>query len=140
MAIARFLANEFNLVGTTSLEKARCDMIVDQLVDLFSQYSLVHYYETNEKLKMEKMEKLYREIFPYYIGLFEKLLESQKTLFLASDTITWADLALAAFLDILEDKKEIILGKFELVKTIDKKINNLPEIIDWKQIRPKTLM
>lgn len=36
MTIARYLANKFNLAGTTPLEKARADMIVDCMTDFLN--------------------------------------------------------------------------------------------------------
>ena len=36
MTIARFLANKFNLAGSTPLEKAQADMIVDTVTDFFN--------------------------------------------------------------------------------------------------------
>ena len=36
MAITRFLANKFGLAGTTPLEKAQADMVVDCVQDFFN--------------------------------------------------------------------------------------------------------
>ena len=36
MTIARFLANKFNLAGSTPLEKAQADMVVDCVTDFFN--------------------------------------------------------------------------------------------------------
>ena len=36
MTIARFLANKFNLAGSTPMEKAQADMIVDCVTDFFN--------------------------------------------------------------------------------------------------------
>ena len=36
MAIARFLANKFGLAGTTPIEKAQADMVVDCVQDFFT--------------------------------------------------------------------------------------------------------
>ena len=36
MAIARFLANKFNLAGSTPLEKGQADMVVDCCTDFFN--------------------------------------------------------------------------------------------------------
>ena len=40
MTIARFLANKFNLAGSTPLEKGQADMVVDCCTDFFNgQYT-----------------------------------------------------------------------------------------------------
>ena len=36
MTIARFLANKFNLAGSTPLEKGQADMIIDYCTDFFN--------------------------------------------------------------------------------------------------------
>ena len=45
MAIARFLARQFNLAGQTAEEEARADMIVDCITDVFNSNYLIfiHY-------------------------------------------------------------------------------------------------
>ena len=99
-AIARYLANKLGLAGKSELEKARADMVVDQLNDLFTQYSQAMYYETDEVRKKEKIEKLYAETFPSNFEMLERLIKKQSTEFFASNEITWADLIFAAALDL----------------------------------------
>lgn len=38
IAIARYLANEFNLAGRNNLEKAQADAIVDTTIDAYNVY------------------------------------------------------------------------------------------------------
>ena len=48
MAIARFLARQFNLAGQTAEEEARADMIVDCITDVFnSNYLIFIHYKMN---------------------------------------------------------------------------------------------
>lgn len=112
-------------------------MISEQLGDIFNLYSSI----TNQKdqqLKTENLRRFFDEILPYYASLFEKLFEAQKTMFVAADVITYADLAFAAFFDLLGDKREPVFEKCEICRSIYKKIDVLPEIQEWKAARPKT--
>nr|QUF59412.1 glutathione S-transferase GSTS8-4 [Brachionus angularis] len=139
LAIARFLAAQYGLVGTTELEKARADMIGEQLADVLNMYNLVR-FETNPELKAKNESLFFRETLPYYASLFEKMFEAQKTTFVAADILTWADFAFAAFWDLIGDKKDPIFETCEICKTMVSKVENLPQIKEWKRTRPETLL
>ena len=44
MTIARFLANKFNMAGSSPLEKAQADMVVDCVTDFFNGMSKFSIY------------------------------------------------------------------------------------------------
>ena len=85
--IARFLARRFNLAGKDDLAQARAEMVLDHFTDLQGCFRLC-YTETNEELKKEKFKKFAEENIPHYLGSLEKLLEAQKTEYLAGDELT----------------------------------------------------
>ncbi len=65
-------------------KKARADMVVDQMVELID-----HYVKVSSSPDQEKIDKLFQETFPHYLGLFEALVTAQNTSFFASNQITW---------------------------------------------------
>jgi len=124
------------LAGKSDVEKARADQVVDQLNDLFTQYAMAVFYETDETKKKEKIEKLYAETFPTNLEYLEKLIKNQNTKFFASNEITWADLIFSASLDRVADKKEGLLAKFPGLKAIDQAVLANPKIAEWIKTRP----
>ena len=68
------------------LKKARADMVVDQLVELMEHYVSV---SAMVPLDQVKVDNLFNEIFPFYLNLFESLLQAQDTVFFAANQITW---------------------------------------------------
>lgn len=135
-AIARYLANKFGLAGKSDLEKARADQVVDQINDLFNQWSQALYYEPDEARKKEKLDKFFAETFPNNVVLFEKLLGNQKTKFFASNEITWADLIFSANLERLADKRDQLLASAPAVKALDEAVRAHPNIANWIATRP----
>ena len=85
--IARYLARKFGLAGKDELAQARAEMVIDHFVDLQFCFRLC-YTEQNEELKKEKFKKFAEEQIPASLALLEKLLENQKTQFLAGDEVT----------------------------------------------------
>ena len=136
--IARYLANKFGLAGKSDLEKVRADQVVDQLTDLFNQYSQALFYEPDEDKKKILLEKLYNETFPLNMAMFEKLVTKQNTKFLASNEMTWADLVFAALLDRVDDKRDQILASSPRLKAIDEAVRSHPNIANWIVTRPTT--
>ena len=70
------------------------------------------------------------------MAMFEKLLASQKTKFLASNDITWADLIFVASLDRLPEKKDQLLSASPALKAIDEAVRGHPNIANWIATRP----
>jgi hypothetical protein len=81
-----FLVNFYN-------KKARADMVVDQMVELID-----HYVKVSSSPDQEKIDKLFQETFPHYLGLFEALVTAQNTSFFASNQITWVTKEILYFL------------------------------------------
>jgi hypothetical protein len=75
------------LLGKDELQQARAEMILDHFTDLAGCFR-VCYTETNEELKKEKFKKFADEQIPHCIGLLEKILEQNKTEYLAGNELT----------------------------------------------------
>jgi glutathione S-transferase len=138
LAICRHLGNHFNLNGKTELERARADMIADQTFDILNLYNVVR-FEMDAQLRADRMERFWTQTLPYYIGLFESLFETQKTMFVAGDSVTWADFVFAAFFDLIGEKqRQPLFEKYECCRVICNHIENFKEIAKWKKNRPQT--
>lgn len=85
--IARYLGRKFNLVGKDELEQARAEMILDHFMDLSGHFR-VWIMEADEELKEEKFKKFSQEHLPHSVGLVEKLLEQNRTEYLAGNEVT----------------------------------------------------
>lgn len=83
-------------------------MLGEQLGDVLNMLNTAR-FETDPNLRLKKENVFFKEILPYYASLFEKLFEAQKTMFVAADVITWADLAFAAFWDLVGEKESLFL-------------------------------
>lgn len=136
--IARFLAEKFKLRGKSELEKAKADMIVDQLGDLYSYYSFANYRQSNEDDKNKEIKKFTETKLHAYYSLLEGYLVKSKTEFFAGDTMTYADFDMALAVDRDLEQLGYDLDKYLLIKEIARKVNALPKIKEWKVKRPTT--
>ena len=86
VAIWRFLANEFGLAGKTNLERARADMIVDCVSDLFAGGSAI--FKAPEDKKAELQAKYLNETIPKGFELLEKLLKQNGSKFFVGNCVS----------------------------------------------------
>ena len=112
-------------------------MIVHQILNVFERFALIEEYETDKTKKETEYLRFINESLPDYLKLLENFLKERKTVYLVKDSVTWADITLAALLDNLGQRKDSILSPFKLVKEIDRKVNNFPQIVQWKYTRAK---
>ncbi|CAF0787010.1 unnamed protein product [Brachionus calyciflorus] len=138
LSIARYLAEKFNLVGVNEIEKARADMISEQLSDILEIFYTIK-NEKNTELRAEKERFFYKETLPFYASMFERLFEIQKTLHVAGNTLTYADLAFVVFWDHFGEKKKKFFELCVVSKVMYEHVNNLPAIVEWKNMRPMTI-
>merc|ERR1711997_1270293 len=68
MAIARFLANEYGIAGSSNLVKAQVDEVVDVMNDVQdAMYGT--FFEKDEKVKAEKTKKVKEETIPSSLAI-----------------------------------------------------------------------
>jgi hypothetical protein len=61
-------------------------MVIDQFVELMNHYVSVSAMSPPDQ---SKVDNLFNEIFPFYLNLFEALIQAQGTVFFAANQITW---------------------------------------------------
>merc|ERR1712223_1027564 len=131
MTIARFLANKFNLAGSTPLEKAQADMIVDCVSDFFGEM-VKQYFEKDEAKK--------KEVAPAFIKNMTTILTTNGGQWLVGKGLTWADIAVSSVIEMMAPKDEAILTKCPPLGDHMKRVHSQPKIKAWMEKRPKTTM
>ncbi|KAK6174845.1 hypothetical protein SNE40_013414 [Patella caerulea] len=138
VAIARYLANEFGLVGKSNLDKAKIDVLIDQMIATRESMVAIK-YEKDEAKKAELMKKFNEEQIPKCFGYIEKTLSENSSGFLVGNQVTWGDLALIDLDGMLINfETSTNLDKFPKVVAHRKKVEALPRISTYLKNRPVT--
>jgi len=138
-AIARFCGKLSGLYPLENqFEAAKVDEVIDLATDITNQIG-PSLREKNPKLRIEMRKKLSENILPRWLGFLEKLiLDNGKTGFFVGDSITIADFAawrLCGWISggVIDGVPENILVSFPLLFNHQKKINNLPKVLEWNK-------
>lgn len=138
--ICRFLANKYNLAGRTNLEKAQADEIVDTIVDIFDN-GVPALFEKDEAEKKKKVAAFIEKTAEVF-GKLESRLDGRGGQFFAGNSLTWADLQLFFYIDFFNrtflQGKSDCAAKFPLLKNLNLRVGNQPNIKKWMENRPKT--
>jgi glutathione S-transferase len=142
-ACARYIARQFHLAGTTELEHAQADMIVDCFDDAVKPLMQL-FTEKDETKKAELKKKYADEQLPGYLTQLEALLAANHggDHYFVGKELTWTDLAFLNFVGwtITFGGVENPLAKFPKLTALHHKVENLPKIAAWIAKRPKTEM
>jgi glutathione S-transferase len=139
MTIARFLANKFNLAGSTPLEKGQADMVVDCCTDFFNEL-VKGYFEKDETKKKELEDKMKNEVAPAFLKNMTTIITSNGGNWLVGKGLTWADIAVSTIIEMMASKDETILTKCPPLGDLMKRVHSQPKIKAWMEKRPKTNM
>jgi len=122
IAIARFLVKEVGLAGKNNMEQAEADMIVDTIVDV--QIELFkNMFEKEPVEKKKQKDKIEKETFPKFLKQMLAILQQSPGAYLVGNDMTWADIALAGFLDAFMDAYHIDgISQFSLIKELKCKV------------------
>jgi glutathione S-transferase len=136
-AIERYLANKFGLFGDNDLERARIDMINEQVLDihkhLFSFYLPIYQKAADIEDKKAGLAKALDETVPNMLKHVEALFEANQketsnSGFLVGDRLSVADIKLVNIYDWFGDKREEILDKVPLLKEHINTVRNHPKL------------
>ena len=131
-AIERFLANKFNLFGKDDIERARIDMIIEQVTDLFNSLIII-YRKTESEEKKQELEKALTESVPKGLKLIQNLYEANNeenpaSGYLVGDKLTYADITLVNFYDWLRESRDKVLKGLPRLEEHFNKIRNLDSL------------
>jgi len=139
ITIARYLAKEVGLTGTTAIHAAQADEMVDAQIDVMNK-GVPAFLEQDPEKKQEMMAKHSAEVMEYFT-MMEKKLEERGGQFFVANTLTWADIALYAYLDVMSEMTgpEAVagmLGQCPKITDLRARIGKLPNVEKWIQNRP----
>lgn len=128
-SIVRFVASRLGFDGKTDLERASCDMICEQIRDIFD--SLIYIFiMKNEEEKLALFDKNINERIPEMYRLIQNLLDTNKSGFLVGNDVTYSDLAIILSYDWLRDRKEDVLAKLPGLKDHETRIRAIPRVAE----------
>jgi glutathione S-transferase len=139
LAIARFLAKQFQLAGKDNLEQAKVDAVVDTLRDLLMAFVPIR-HELDETKKKELIKKFLFEEVPKQFQNLETLgkLYGNGGAFFVGNSLTWADLFFHEMAQKVLNLNEKGLDQYSWLQTNRAEIEKQPRIAEYLKNRPKT--
>eukprot|EP00090_Calanus_glacialis_P028573 TRINITY_DN45882_c0_g1_i1.p1 TRINITY_DN45882_c0_g1~~TRINITY_DN45882_c0_g1_i1.p1 ORF type:complete len:205 (-),score=76.29 TRINITY_DN45882_c0_g1_i1:437-1051(-) len=136
VSIARFLAREFGIAGSSNLERAQSDEVVDAITDIQNAiYGAL--FEKDDAIKEEKMKKVSGETIPSSLANLEKNLVKRGGQFFVGNSFTWAELHLLQLVDILVGmKNEKALEATPKLANLMARTKQIPNIKQYLEDRP----
>nr|QTW43623.1 GSTsigma3a [Eurytemora affinis] len=136
LTMARFLANEYGLTGSSNLEAAQADEIVDSALDIMNAgIPLMRCKDEEEKKVLEK--EYFAKVMEYFTRM-ENILVTRGGQFFVGNALTWADLMIFAYGDLLKDMNAAALNGFPVITDLLRRIAEIPNIKKWLETRPKS--
>ncbi|ODM90470.1 Glutathione S-transferase [Orchesella cincta] len=147
--VMRFVARRLGFNGLTDMEAARADEATDLVYDLRAvtyrecfttktpdivRHTVFRDFKNEpSQKKKEPMRKDLLDIhLPKYLSKFEELLDSSGGRYIAGTTLTYADLAVANFLDVATEMiGPDILDDFPGLQELKENVFSLPPIQQW---------
>ncbi|CAL8092600.1 unnamed protein product [Orchesella dallaii] len=149
--VMRYVARELGFNGETEYEEMRADEATELIYDLrlcavahkdcyttdnpdIVRHTIFRDFkaEKNISKKVIMRKRLLVDHFPLYFAKFAQFLEDSGGEYLAGPNITYADLAVANFLDVCESHvNPDILNDFPTLKALKEEIFDIPEIAEW---------
>lgn len=135
-AIERYVARIANLYGSTPLEQARIDMIVEGLRDLSVEF-IKAVYTKDDTEKKANMAKLFKDEVPKWAQLLTKQLTNNKdNNYFVGKNATLADIAFYSLFSNLLALDADCLKNFGLLASLYKLVEARSGIAKWIKERP----
>ncbi|KAL4238081.1 hypothetical protein ACF0H5_002793 [Mactra antiquata] len=143
-AIARYLAREFGLVGSTNLESLRIDEAHEVFTEMFTG-ELTKIFQAAKDDKPKLAKEFVEGKLLKYLDFFEKRLKENKTGFYVGNKLTLGDLLIYHVLGLLETilkgvEMKLDLSKRDWLQKVKTNVESNPEIKKWLAERPQTAM
>ncbi|XP_076821312.1 glutathione S-transferase 1-like [Clavelina lepadiformis] len=135
-AIVRYLAREFDLDGGSSIHAAQADMIHTAVIDLSNDFP---YFEEDKAKLAERVKTLEEKKANLVFEKIEERLKASGSQFLVARKLTYADIAVASFVDAFKDFDDSFIKKFPCLDALQQRIASRPNIKKWFDNRPKTM-
>jgi hypothetical protein len=145
-SIERYLANRFDLLGSTPLETAFIDSIGETIRDFKDGYQKVR--NSPAETKEAAMQTYFSETLPSLLLELSNVIRTRRTYdtidhysFVIGNKLSLADVQIFLFLTDFFDNKDLVLSAYEdlaVIKTIVANVGNLGSVKNWLSIRPQT--
>lgn len=141
-SIERFLANRFELMGSTALEAAFIDSVAETVRDFKDGYQKVR--NAPVETKEAAMQTYFTETLPALLLALNNIIKarhSSEESFVIGGKISLADVVIFSFLTDFFDNKELVLKSYEhceVLKAIVSNVGSLDSVKKWLLIRPET--
>jgi len=136
IAIARFLARRFGLVGKDDIESAQADSVVDYVLDIINKELFPIVLEQDKEKQTALKEELKVSIHPYLKALERDLKANNNgDGFFVGDQPTWADF-IVAYVVVQVSGDQSRLDDYPLLKAHTQRVYNLKGIKEWLAERP----
>ncbi|XP_077991497.1 hematopoietic prostaglandin D synthase-like [Glandiceps talaboti] len=138
-AISRYLANEFGFAGQNNLQKAKVDMIVTAVDDLYSPLVFNNWYEKDEDRKAAWFDNFKTKTLPNGLKLIQNQLEANNggDGYFVGESLTMADLTFVDRIDLMRKfSADNVLDDFPKLKALKERVEALPKIAEWIKKRP----
>ena len=136
-SIERFLGEKFELMGSSSIEKALVDSFCECIRDFKDLYQGVRKAENKE----EALNKWFTETLKEKMELFENLLGNTLG-YSVGEKLTLSDIVIYCFIKEFFDDKEGSLKSCEncpKILAVVKNVSDNPNLIKWLEKRPTTI-
>jgi glutathione S-transferase len=147
MAIARFIAKRFNLMGSNDMDAFFIDSINEEVYDILGKF-YEHHRSPNDDKKSERATELISKFLPPKLENLSRILEHdddgqslpKPRQYFLGDQISLADIALFHAFDhtLLRTMAPQALDSVPSVKAVFERVSQRPGIAHWVAHRPKT--
>jgi len=134
-SIERYLANKFNMMGSSDIEYAKIDSICESVRDLKDMYQKVRSAEDRDSA----MNKWFTVTLVERLTLFENLLGDDG--YSVGSNTSLSDITLYSFITNFFDNKEASMNATLVapkLRKIIERVDILPQMVKWLQNRPQT--
>ncbi|CAG7837629.1 unnamed protein product [Allacma fusca] len=138
LAITRYLARKYKLVGKDDFEAAKCDELADGIKEFFLLWT-PFYFEEDEDEKKKLAENTFLIAKQRYLTTFNSVVEANDGVHLVGNAITWPDIYLAEYLDHIARITGLdLVSEYSGLEALLKNVLSNPRIKDWLERRPNT--
>lgn len=138
LAITRYLARKFNLVGADDFEAAKCDEYTDTIKE-FNKDFFPLYMENDPVKRTELKKSIGQQLSSKYFSKFESIVAANGGNRLVGKSLTWADMYFAFFVNHVSNKFQWdLLQEFPNLKGLVEKVFQVPQFKEWVEKRPET--
>jgi len=140
-AIARYIAREGGLLGKGSWEMARADMLVEGVFEMWGHLNKVYMPKLQGDMKTseENWKTFVTEHLTPLLNRYQKFFDENGTGWFVGSALTWADIAVAEFISVLEECfNPTAAASYPKLKAFSSKVLSLPQLKDYVKSRPAT--